>query len=276
MTNPSFPDQLADWNELVFAGRERNYGAYDLRKRYPRHLLIGLGAATLAGALLLIAPWLNQMGITSPPASVMERIVDLTALAAPPSNPSRTVLPTPPPFEPPQFRQLAYQIPDPTPSEALDPTASPTLHHIDSLAAAPNLGLRELSGREGDIFADWTGTGQHKHDIPQVIRETSLPGPGDFRVVEEAPIPVNLADLRKLIGYPQLALNARIEGTVLLRVLVGLDGSYQRHLVVRTDHPILTQAVEQHIDRLTFTPAIQGGKPVYFWVNIPFVFRAID
>ena len=49
-----------------------------------------------------------------------------------------------------------------------------------------------------------------------------------------------------------------------------------QHKVLKSPHPILTEAVEKHIHRLWFTPALAGKCPVRSWVNIPFRFRLVN
>ena len=79
-----------------------------------------------------------------------------------------------------------------------------------------------------------------------------------------------------MIGYPQIARDAGIEGRVIIRVLVDEHGNYVRHRVISSVHPMLTKACAEHLAELQFTPAIQGGRPIKFWVNIPFMFTLIN
>ncbi len=102
------------------------------------------------------------------------------------------------------------------------------------------------------------------------------PDINDFIFADEEPRPLNLSEIVKRIGYPQMAREAGIDGTVVLRVLVGKDGTYRRHKVIDQAHPMLTEAVTEHIDQVKFTPAIQGGKPIPFWVNIPFHIKPLS
>ena len=74
------------------------------------------------------------------------------------------------------------------------------------------------------------------------------------------------------IGYPSIAQDADIQGRVVVRILVDKYGRYRKHKVIKKIHPILAEAVEKEIDGLRFTPAIQAGKPIPFWVNVPFNF----
>jgi len=92
-------------------------------------------------------------------------------------------------------------------------------------------------------------------------------------VVDEAPRPLNLEDIRRQMGYPQEALARQVEGVVVMRVLVGKDGRYQRHVSVQAADPSLEKAVVAHLPDLQFTPAKRAGQAIPFWINIPFQFR---
>jgi protein TonB len=89
-----------------------------------------------------------------------------------------------------------------------------------------------------------------------------------FRVVEEEP---RLVEGRPPV-YPGLAREARIEGTTVVRALVGRDGKVKEVLVVRSAHDLLDRAAVEATRDYVFTPAIQSGRPVAVWVSIPFRF----
>lgn len=84
--------------------------------------------------------------------------------------------------------------------------------------------------------------------------------------------PLNMNEVRAKIGYPAEAQRQRIQGDVVVRVLVDTTGRVMRHVVIQEVHPSLLKAVESHIDSLRFSPAMQGGKPIVFWVNVLFPF----
>ena len=169
------------------------------------------------------------------------------------------------------MRTVAFQIPEPTPEEELDPEEEQTIADVKELEDAPNIGFEDKEGADEGFF---DGEIDADGDVPEVIVEQT-PDINAFIFAEEEPTPVNMGDIQKLIGYPQIARDAGIEGTVVVRVLVDKAGNYSRHRVINQVHPILTKAVEEHIDKLRFSPAIQGGKPIPFWVNIPFNFKLL-
>ena len=112
-------------------------------------------------------------------------------------------------------------------------------------------------------------------DIPEVVQETGIPGPNDFVEPDEHPRVLNMKEVSQAIGYPNAAQTIGLEGQVVVRVLIDEQGVYQRHIVLNGVHPILEKAVEVHLNKLRFTPAIQGKKPIKFWVNIPFKFKLV-
>lgn len=103
--------------------------------------------------------------------------------------------------------------------------------------------------------------------------EDLVPDPTDFVAVEKEPQPLNYEEVRKRIGYPLLAKEAGIQGKVIVRVLVNKNGKYEKHIVLRSPHKMLTEAVERELPNLEFSPGIQAGRPVRVWVTTVFDFQ---
>lgn len=100
---------------------------------------------------------------------------------------------------------------------------------------------------------------------------TDDPDPNTILTCSRQPKPINLTEIHKLIGYPAMAKEMNLEGNIVFRVLVDEDGCYVKHLPAKMGHPILTKEIEKYLPELRFEPAIQNGKPVKFWVNMPFI-----
>ncbi|MEL6133223.1 MAG: energy transducer TonB [Bacteroidota bacterium] len=185
--------------------------------------------------------------------------------------PEEEIVIPPPPPKPPKtpVRTVGFQIPDPSP-DVMDDTTS--IASIDLLNEAPQIGTSDQDGTD-DMDAlcfDCGGDGE----IPHVIIEAVDPDPSIFIMPEEEPAPINMDQLG--ITYPQIARDANIKGIVVMRILVDKKGYYKKHIVLNSVHPLLLKAVEDKITNLRFSPAIQGGRPIPFWVNIPFNFSLID
>jgi len=61
--------------------------------------------------------------------------------------------------------------------------------------------------------------------------------------------------------YPQLARQARIQGTVVLQAVIGKDGTVQ-HLRVLSGHPMLIEAAMDAVRQWRYKPYYLDGEPV--------------
>lgn len=264
---------VANWDDMVFADRNKEFGAYALRKSYPKTLMIGTITISLLVLLISYGPlYAKRMGWIGVETARTTQTVTTIEIDPPPVNPDieePVVPPTPPPVEPPAVAMVEFLTPEPVPEG--DQDENQTMQTVDQLAEAPNFGAETVEGENTVIFDGEIGTSE----VPDVIVDTS-PGPGDFVSVEQEPVPVNIADIKSLIGYPQLARDAQIEGTIVARILVDKFGNYEKHIVTRDAHPLIQDEVEKHLSKLQFTPAIQGGRPIKFWVNVPFKFTLLQ
>lgn len=262
----------ADLDEIVFEDRERRYGAYELRTKYPYRLFLAvaviIGVFGVAVAIPSILAAVNKNKSTAP----TNVNIELTDLPPPPPPEDEATPPPPPPPPPPkpQIKTIAFKVPEPKPAE--DIKEEETINEVDTLKTAQVATVDQEGSKEG--FFD----GEIVDETPDVILEEPKEEPADdaFIFVQEEPKPVNLADIKKLVGYPQIARDAGIQGDVVLRILVDEKGRYVKHKVIKQAHPILAQACEAQINKLSFTPAIQGGKPIKFWVNVPFKFTLMQ
>jgi TonB family protein len=89
---------------------------------------------------------------------------------------------------------------------------------------------------------------------------------------ETMPKLLNLDRVVKLIGYPQSAKDQKIEGKVIVKVLVDETGHIARYQFLEEKHPLLRDAVEAHIHELLFKPGTKEGQPTQWWVVVPFLF----
>jgi protein TonB len=74
-------------------------------------------------------------------------------------------------------------------------------------------------------------------------------------------------------NYPPIALQARIGGLVVLRVLVSEAGHVLEVEVLRAAPAGLTEAAIGAVRKWTFTPARKGDEPVKAWTTVPIPFE---
>lgn len=66
--------------------------------------------------------------------------------------------------------------------------------------------------------------------------------------------------------YPPGLIRQDVEGTVTVRVLIGIDGRVKAVEPIRFDHPLLLRVTEQHaLRKWRFLPATRDGAAVESW-----------
>lgn len=91
---------------------------------------------------------------------------------------------------------------------------------------------------------------------------------GGSQPFDQEPVPITAAQPL----YPPSARRGRITGTVVLRVLVGVDGRVQDVQIVQGVTG-LTDAAVDAARMWVFQPAFKDGLPVTSWFEIPMVFK---
>ena len=87
--------------------------------------------------------------------------------------------------------------------------------------------------------------------------------------VDQQPVLLNNPQPR----YTEEARKNKIQGTVLVRVLIGSDGAVKRVVVVRPLPDGLDEQAIQAAYQLRFKPAMKSGQPVSFWKPVAIEFN---
>lgn len=94
-----------------------------------------------------------------------------------------------------------------------------------------------------------------------------------FYKVEVKPEPVYIPPLE----YPDLAKKANVEGNVVVRMLVDIDGTVAEAQILKSSgNQNLDEAALGSARKWRFTPGRQRDKLVRVWVHTPFVFDLKD
>jgi protein TonB len=229
------------WDDLIFASRNREYGAYPLRKAYSRNLMVGLGVSTALIAILFLAADLN-------PAVRKEKVV-------PPVDLGGNLVFTPPPvFEarPPAqpIRRETTSRTNTTILVVTEPVAEATVVTEPAISSPDG----SLTGTDVPLEGDFSGTG----DIPVVapvepeVRTIAQVMPSYEGGYEEM-----LRFLRSKLRYPASARRMGIEGTVYVSFIVNGDGTVREVSVLRG----ISAACDEEAARvISLLPGWNGGK----------------
>ena len=221
------------------------------------HLASGLVLRTILGAWTAgeaRAKHVRTVTVRLLPAST-GAVLDLppSLAARPPDAPA-------PPVRAPQREPIPVADEPPQPSERRitpkPPPAAPAPATEDTVVTSPGGGVASGGG---------DGTGSD-------IGTTGPPagGPGSF-VAFDTP-PQRLAEIEP--EYPELAIEARSQGTVLVQVTIDETGKVIEAVVVQSDViSFLEQAAVKAAKATPFRPAKQRDVPVISRVVLPFRFR---
>jgi protein TonB len=213
----------------------------------------GNGLAVAVG-LVLFGVWtVWSRAEEREPVAREVKIVRYTELGVPPSL-AQQVKPVVPHVEiasavaPPSIG-----VPEPVPDEeAVAPTIATTTEMIEALEPVT----------VGDL-----GSGAGESLVVEDDVERS-PLPDEFVAVEEEPVRIRIDPP----VYPDMARQAGIEGTVLVRALIGKDGKVKECLILE-GHAMLREAAVASAKSAVFRPALTQQRPVEVWVVIPITFR---
>lgn len=82
-----------------------------------------------------------------------------------------------------------------------------------------------------------------------------------------------LAYIEKSIVYPEKALIDKLQGTSMIRFVVGESGNPENFQVMRSSYPVLDEEAIRVLKTVKFIPGRQGGKKVKAYLTIPVTFK---
>jgi len=245
-------------DDIVFEHRNKEYGAYDLRRKYSRTMTISMIIGLVIVFTAVIVPYIRAKNI----AQVKAR--DANEIIAEMANDLQQEDAAPPPPPPP---------PPPTEQQTVVKYVAPVV--VDSVK--PDEAAQVMTA---DDVAETVVDAEVVEVIEQVQEEVQEEAPQEvFVVVEEMPsFPGGDTELFRFIydniKYPELAKENNIQGKVILRFCVTYKGTVDQVSVVRGVDPSLDEEAIRVIKMLPlWKPGKQGGKPVNVWYSVPISFQ---
>ena len=244
--------------DMVFKGRNKEYGAYFLKKRYRKYVSVAmlLSLVILAGivAYPIVSSYVNKGMIIKEFRSVETEILNVAIEELPP-----------PPEPPPPPEELAEKVKFEVP-KIVEDTVETGLMTQDELSSKPNI--------EMPLAEECTVVEEQK---PQAIEEP--PKEKEiFTVVEEQPrypggAQERIKFLQNNIKYPVEARELGIQGRVFLTFVVEVDGSITDVRVLRgIGGGCDMEAVRVVKSMPRWIPGKQRGIPVRVQFNLPIKF----
>lgn len=264
-------------NDLVFEHRNKEYGAYQIRKNYNKRLaliMLGMLLAFGVGAGVLFVIRKLEENAEGPKRN------ENTVALVPPPLPEDVPPPPPPPNEPPP--------PPPPPLEELtafippviedDPVTDPipTQKELENanIDTKNQEGTKDFLPEDDGNFEEVPVQEEKPKEIEQAVE------PVETFVEEEAEFPGGAGAMAKYINenidYPQEAIDLGIKGRVMLRFVVEKDGRISNVSVVGSlaGCKACDKSAVQVVEKMpAWKTGKNGGRSVRTWVTLPIKFE---
>ncbi len=263
----------ADVLDIIFDGRNKTYGAYDLRKSYQQRL--GKSILIMGGAVVLILTTYVVVAKSShTDKSVASLGPDLSLTKVEPPKDKIEIIPPPKKIEQPKVeikQYTKYLLVKENPPENERPPENEDLNKA-------KIGTINVHGNEDDNLVPTTKT-----DVTGVVALTKKEDPNDgqpFTKVEiESEYPGGLsawiAFLNRNLAnnYPQAAIDNEIQGTVVIQFIVDLGGNVSDVTAIDGPKELREAAIAVIKKSGKWIPAIQNGHHVISYKRQPITFK---
>jgi protein TonB len=250
--------RVLTFDEIIFKTRNKEYGAYILRKKYFRTVIISLISGVSVLAAFVITPYLDSELLLKkekrPERKVEIKMENL-------SLPDETVAPPPPP--PSSLARVIQQI----------KYVAPIV--VDSIKPEESVKLMTSDQAQDESMNDIV---EMKKEVKDEVHEEETSSE-PFMYVEEMPVPAGgESGLLKFIAdntnYPVVARENNIQGKVFVRFCVTPSGSIDLVSIYKSVDPELDAEAMRVVKSLPpFKPGKNQGKPVPVWFIVPFDFK---
>lgn len=257
----------ADYLDIIYDHRNKNYGGYELRKHYGQRLaraagIIVLSLTGLACLAMLRKPDIPEAQFIAP--ILVTKLTDQKLLVF---EKPKAVQTTPPPAE--KVKTKVFTKPvitnEPIPDDK-HMTKRDDLHDA-------TVGTSNTSGP-----ASTTGTSANNNTIGGPGTITEAPPPPKAPLIFASQMPEFVGDMRAFLGghmlYPAIARDNGIEGQVIIRFVVNEDGSVSDATVVRGMGGGCDEEALRIVRAMPrWKPGKQNGTPVKVFFTLPIKFE---
>jgi protein TonB len=264
-----------DMLDIIFANRNKAYGAYQLRRDYPKYLTralaFGLGLIVLVFAAPLI---MEAVGGLIP----KEKPVDVIAELGPPPDIDPNNPPPPPPPPPPT---------PPPPTRSTVKFVPPVIKKDEEVQEEEQKAVDEILKDDKDVSTeDKQGNDEAPpSDVAAPSLDPVIEAPKVeektyemFDIQKEPSFPGGLQEmykwLNKNVVYPEMAKEAGISGQAVLTFVVGKDGGISDVTIVKDPGGGCGKSVKSTVEKMPkWSPGEANGHPVKVRYTLPFKFK---
>ena len=263
----------ADILDLIFEGRNKDYGAYELRKSYNRRLMWALIGTALLCMLLIGGYFLgNAMGGDKDQAQMVQQDINLEEIKE--EKKEEPPPPPPPKPEPPKVEIAKFTPPKIVKDEEVkEEEKPPEVEKLEDtkIGTINQEGLKD----EGIVAPPVSDEGKGVVEAPKKDEEDWDKTFTKVEIESEYPGGASAWQryLNKNLRYPQDAIDNDIQGTVVVQFIVDKAGLVSDVEAISGPQELRDEAVRVIKKSGQWTPAVQNGRQVKSYKKQPIVFR---
>ena len=265
----------ADILDLLFEGRNKEYGAYDLRRHYNGRL--GRAIAVTSGLVVVLCSFTLVKGhekVAVAPA-VTDVVMEAVAEKTPPP-----VVPPPLAQKPQPVATIRFVTPRVVPNDQVKPDEAPPENKDIDVA---KISTTTKDGGLDDGLASGPTSDGVKDGIVSKPKEDAGDDDRIFRSVEiesqyPGGVPAWARFLHKNLNYPDEAAAGGIQGTVLVQFIVDKEGNVSDVEAISgpAEGGLREEAIRVIRKSGKWTPAVQNGRIVKSYKRQPVIFQIAD
>ena len=273
-----------EWTDLIFEGKNKEFGAYELRRQSDRRHNRAVIITLIALVVLLIGGYFwgmysdykREQRELQLQAELEQQLAEMEAQEE----------------EVPEEEEIQQAVEEPQQEEALPEEILNTIKDTEIAIADDSEVTEDITSKdevaESTAAAGATTFDQGTDDLnvvrehkEEIIVEEKKPEVKEeiFNAVEQMPqFPGGEAELLKYISshikYPPMAAENNIQGRVVVKFVVKKDGNVGDVVVLRGKDPDLDKEAQRVVKTLpTFIPGKMNGQSVAVWYTLPINFK---
>lgn len=271
-----------EWCEIVFEGKNKDFGAYKLRESSPARHTKAIVSVLIALAVILTLLILSVNGVFNKPEEEQMSISTEQEIATFDAEEEEIE----------EEEEEQFQMPEP--EEIIAPEEVANQQQVTDLLIVEDDKIEEdkqVKNQE-DVLENEAAVGavditEGTNDLNKVIiQEQVIAAP---KVEDEQPVSIAMVEqkpefpggeaamykwLSDNIVYPSAASEEGVQGRVVVEFVVGKDGSISNVKVVRPRHPALDKEALRVVKAMpNWLPGRNNGQPVKVTYTLPVTFK---
>ena len=270
-----------EWRDIVFEGKNKDFGAYKLRESSPARHTKAIVWVVISVAIILVLLILSVSGVFSKPEEEQITTATVQEIAAVEAEEEEI-----------EEEEEQFQMPEP--EEVVAPEEVANQQRVTDLLIVEDDKLeddKQVKNQE-DVLENEAQAGalditEGTNDLNKItIKEEVIAAP---KVEEEQPMNIAMVEqkpefnggeaamykwLSENIVYPSAASEQGVQGRVVVEFVVGKDGSITNVRVLRPRPPALDKEAVRVVKAMPkWIPGRNNGQPVKVTYTLPVTFK---